>query len=68
MLHNTHASNGARNKQERNAMSKMITRRGFENESVAYALAAGFVTFDDQDGEKARRRARFERRKRKLSR
>lgn len=41
----------------------MFVKEGFENECVAYALAAGFVTLDDRDGEKERRRARFERRK-----
>lgn len=37
----------------------------FKDESIAYALAAGLVVLDDQDGSKERRRARHERRKRK---
>lgn len=43
----------------------MFTKDGFKDYSVAYALASGFVLLDDQDGEKQRRRSRFERRKNK---
>ena len=41
----------------------MFVKDGFKDESIAYAMAAGFVVLDDQEGEKHRRRARFERRK-----
>jgi len=43
----------------------MFTKPGFNDHSIAYALASGFVLLDDQDGEKQRRRNRFERRKNK---
>lgn len=42
----------------------MFVKNGFRDESIAYALAAGIVILDDQDGEKALRRNRYERRKR----
>lgn len=41
----------------------MFATDGFKDESIAYALAAGLVIPDDRDGEKLRRRQRFERRK-----
>jgi len=43
----------------------MFVKDGFKDYSIAYALAAGFVVLDDRDGEKQRRRQRFERRKNK---
>lgn len=44
----------------------MIAKIGFQNESIAYALAAGLVVFEstdavDRDCERARRRARHDR-------
>lgn len=41
----------------------MRVKDGFKDESIAYALAANMVSFDDRDGEKSMRRRRFERRK-----
>lgn len=50
-------------KKEKSAMSKMFVKDGYQNESIAFALAAGYVCLDDQDGSKARRRQRYERSK-----
>lgn len=35
----------------------------YQNESIAYALAAGMVILEDRDGEKLRRRQRYERKR-----
>lgn len=39
----------------------MKTTTGYQDHSIAYALAAGLVVLDDQGGEKERRRARYTR-------
>lgn len=41
----------------------MFTKPGFQNQCMAFALASGMVLLDDQDGEKERRRARYDRRR-----
>ena len=58
MVHYTHALSG-----ERYRRKQMFVKEGFRDECIAYALAAGMVIPDDQDGDKLRRRQRFERRK-----
>lgn len=35
----------------------------YQNESMAYALAAGMIILEDRDGEKLRRRQRYERKR-----
>lgn len=41
----------------------MTRKEGYNDVSIAYALAAGMVILDDRDGEKYRRRQRYERKR-----